>query len=52
MLAKESVSARMAEEGISFTEFSYQILQALDYLELTAATGPRCRPVAPTSGGT
>ena len=34
MLAKESVSARMADEGISFTEFSYQILQALDYLEL------------------
>jgi tyrosyl-tRNA synthetase len=34
MLAKESVSARMAGEGISFTEFSYQVLQALDYLEL------------------
>ena len=34
MLAKESVSARLADEGISFTEFSYQILQALDYLEL------------------
>ena len=34
MMSKESVSARMAEEGISFTEFSYQILQALDYLEL------------------
>ncbi|HEY8177660.1 MAG TPA: tyrosine--tRNA ligase [Candidatus Limnocylindria bacterium] len=34
MMAKESVSARMADEGITFTEFSYQILQALDYLEL------------------
>ena len=34
MLAKESVSARMADEGITFTEFSYQILQALDFLEL------------------
>jgi tyrosyl-tRNA synthetase len=34
MLAKESVAARMAEGGISFTEFSYQLLQALDYLEL------------------
>jgi tyrosyl-tRNA synthetase len=34
MLAKESVSARMANEGITFTEFSYQILQGLDYLEL------------------
>ena len=34
MLAKESVSARISDEGISFTEFSYQILQAMDYLEL------------------
>jgi tyrosyl-tRNA synthetase len=34
MLDKESVSARISGEGISFTEFSYQILQALDYLEL------------------
>jgi tyrosyl-tRNA synthetase len=34
MLAKEAVSARMNDEGISYTEFSYQILQALDYLEL------------------
>jgi tyrosyl-tRNA synthetase len=34
MLAKESVSARLESGGISFTEFSYQVLQALDYLEL------------------
>jgi tyrosyl-tRNA synthetase len=34
MLAKEAVSARMGDQGISYTEFSYQILQALDYLEL------------------
>ncbi len=34
MLAKESVAARLAGEGISYTEFSYQIMQALDYLEL------------------
>jgi tyrosyl-tRNA synthetase len=33
MLAKESVSSRL-EKGISFTEFSYMILQAYDYLEL------------------
>jgi len=33
MLQKESVSARL-ESGISFTEFSYLILQAFDYLEL------------------
>ena len=34
MLEKESVAARLSDEGISFTEFSYQILQAMDYLEL------------------
>jgi len=34
MLGRESVSARLAEGGISYTEFSYQILQAMDYLEL------------------
>ncbi|MDQ1294131.1 MAG: tyrosyl-tRNA synthetase [Actinomycetota bacterium] len=35
MLAKEAVSARLnSEAGISFTEFSYQILQGLDFLEL------------------
>jgi tyrosyl-tRNA synthetase len=35
MLAKESVKRRVGgEEGISFTEFSYQLLQAYDYLVL------------------
>ncbi|WP_265523385.1 tyrosine--tRNA ligase [Oerskovia flava] len=35
MLAKDTVARRLrSEEGISFTEFSYQILQAVDYLEL------------------
>jgi tyrosyl-tRNA synthetase len=36
MLAKESVRSRMgrAEIGLSYTEFSYQILQAYDFLEL------------------
>ena len=34
MLDREAVSARLAAGGISFTEFSYQILQAYDYLEL------------------
>lgn len=33
MLSKESVSSRI-EGGISFTEFSYQILQAIDFLHL------------------
>ncbi|HEY5202398.1 MAG TPA: tyrosine--tRNA ligase [Acidothermaceae bacterium] len=35
MLAKEAVSARLnSDVGISYTEFSYQILQGLDFLEL------------------
>jgi tyrosyl-tRNA synthetase len=35
MLQKESVSRRLeSEEGISFTEFSYLLLQARDFLEL------------------
>ena len=34
MLSRESVKARLEAGGISYTEFSYQILQAYDYLEL------------------
>ena len=35
MLQKESVSRRLeSEEGISFTEFSYLVLQAYDFLQL------------------
>jgi tyrosyl-tRNA synthetase len=35
MLAKESVKRRLGgDEGISFTEFSYQLLQAYDYVVL------------------
>jgi len=34
MLGRESVKARLEAGGISYTEFSYQILQAYDYLEL------------------
>jgi len=35
MLAKESVKRRLeSEEGISYTEFSYLLLQARDFLEL------------------
>ena len=35
MLAKETVAARLKSEGgLSFTEFSYQILQGMDFLEL------------------
>ena len=35
MLKKDAVSARLnSEAGISYTEFSYQILQGMDFLEL------------------
>jgi tyrosyl-tRNA synthetase len=34
MLGRESVRARLDAGGISYTEFSYQILQAFDFLEL------------------
>ena len=35
MIKKDAVSARLnSEAGISFTEFSYQILQGFDFLEL------------------
>ena len=40
MLAKESVKRRLgADEGISFTEFSYLLLQAHDYLHLHRTVG-------------
>ncbi|MFF1528779.1 tyrosine--tRNA ligase [Cellulomonas sp. NPDC058312] len=40
MLAKDTVARRLAsDEGISFTEFSYQILQGMDYLELHRRNG-------------
>ena len=38
MMSKESVKRRL-DEGISFTEFSYQLLQAYDYLHLHRTTG-------------
>ncbi|WP_040158766.1 tyrosine--tRNA ligase [Mobilicoccus massiliensis] len=35
MIKKDAVAARLqSDQGISYTEFSYQILQALDFLEL------------------
>ena len=34
MLQRESVRARLEGAGISYTEFSYVLLQSLDYLEL------------------
>lgn len=38
MMAKESVKSRL-EGGISYTEFSYMLLQAYDYLELHRRDG-------------
>jgi tyrosyl-tRNA synthetase len=41
MLARETVKARLAGEGISYAEFSYLLLQSLDYLELFRRHGCR-----------
>jgi len=38
MLSRESVQSRLAN-GISFTEFSYQLLQAIDFYELNKRYG-------------
>jgi tyrosyl-tRNA synthetase len=34
MLARDSVAGRLEAGGLSYTEFSYQLLQSLDFLEL------------------
>ena len=39
MLDREAVAARLAKEGISYTEFSYQLLQSFDYLQLFRSHG-------------
>ncbi len=40
MLGKEAVSARLnSDAGISYTEFSYQLLQSMDFLELYRREG-------------
>jgi tyrosyl-tRNA synthetase len=42
MIAKDAVSARLnSDAGISYTEFSYQILQGMDFLELFRRYGCR-----------
>jgi tyrosyl-tRNA synthetase len=51
MLAKDSVKSRL-EAGISFTEFSYMLLQAYDFLSSTGVTESCCRSGGATSGGT
>ena len=39
MLARDSVASRLESGGISYTEFSYQVMQAYDYLELFRRLG-------------
>jgi tyrosyl-tRNA synthetase len=40
MIRKEAIAARLeSQEGISYTEFSYQLLQAYDFLELHRSMG-------------
>jgi tyrosyl-tRNA synthetase len=41
MLQKDSVKSRLAGEGISYTEFSYMLLQAFDFLHLYKNKGCR-----------
>lgn len=41
MLDREAVARRLADQGISFTEFSYVLLQSQDYLELFRRFGCR-----------
>jgi len=49
MLAKESVKRRIeGEDGISYTEFSYSLLQAYDFLVLHDKYG--CGAFCPTAG--
>jgi len=41
MLDREAVARRLADQGISYTEFSYVLLQSMDYLELHRRYGCR-----------
>ncbi|MFC5951359.1 tyrosine--tRNA ligase [Pseudonocardia lutea] len=41
MLARETVKRRLAGDGLSYTEFSYLLLQSQDYLELYRRYGCR-----------
>ena len=51
MLAKDIVSSRL-ETGISFTEFSYQIIQSIDFLHLYREENVQLQIGGPISGGT
>ncbi len=54
MMAKDSVKSRLdREDGISYTEFSYMLLQAYDFLHLfDTADVAACNWAAATSGAT
>ena len=54
MVAKDSVKLRFErpDQGISYTEFSYMLLQAYDFLRLHVDHGCACRSAGATSGAT
>ena len=53
MLAKDTVARRLnSEEGISFTEFSYQCCRATTSCTCSTSTIACWRSAAPTSGAT
>lgn len=54
MINRESVKQRLQrpDQGISFTEFSYALLQSYDFAELNRQYGCVCKSVAMTNGGT
>ena len=53
MLSKESVKQRVSrdDQGISFTEFSYMLLQSIDFLKLFEKEIVHCKLVVVISGG-
>ena len=52
MLQKESVRSR-SETGISYTEFSYMLLQAYDFCaSVSGPTAASCKSAAATNGAT
>lgn len=53
MMAKDSVKRRLngeARDGLSFTEFTYQLLQGYDFLHLYETKDVNFRWAVPTSG--
>jgi tyrosyl-tRNA synthetase len=50
MLDRDTVRRRLEGDGISYTEFSYMLLQANDYVSCTSGTAARCRSAARSVG--